>query len=346
MYFGSMYEPPLDLLRQVVDPSITGAAAVPIKRSSTPATVYRVTLSVRDHAAPATVIVKRTEPGWPDDPLGHRREALFFDRLFPRLCLAGPRVYYSGSDPDDQHCLIVMEDLADNFRFPPPRHLWTQVEIGPIVTTYATLHHVGEMVLPPPAERQWLVDRHESRVMATAGELPEMARELARRGVWPELPQLTGLLENVLVAVKQFANCPVTVLHNDVYPPNIGLARQEQLDEQPAVLLDWDMVGWGLAEMDLAFMFLQPYGSHRRLDRAAALDRYWSQRAKLAGSAIDLATRQARQAYADALWAVWLMPVAFRMVTSPFPPGTGVRQYWDSMLPILGERLAVLSHGV
>jgi hypothetical protein len=84
MRLDLVYEPPLDLLRQTVSPSITGATAVPIKRSSTPATVYRVTLSGQDRTIPTTLIIKRMEPAWPDDPFGHRREALFSTLFFPK----------------------------------------------------------------------------------------------------------------------------------------------------------------------------------------------------------------------------------------------------------------------
>jgi hypothetical protein len=239
-----------------------------------------------------------------------------------------------------------MEDLAASFRFPSPRHRWTEEESGPMMNAYAMLHHAGESCLPPPDARAWLVDRHEARLEATAGELPAMAQEVARRGMWPELPGLARLVEQNLATGRQLADGPVTVLHNDVYPPNIGFAHQPLESRPRAVLLDWDMVGWGLAEMDLAFMFLQPYRSHCLLDRTAALEVYWRQRAKLAGFTFDPAARKARQDYADALWALWLVPVAFRMATSPFPPGSGPRVYWESMFSILGERLEALCRDV
>ena len=78
-----------------------------------------------------------------------------------------------------------------------------------------------------------------------------------------------------------------------------------------AVLLDWDMAGWGLAEMDLAYMFLGPYANHRRLDRQKALNYYWRQRQAVAGVYVAAGPGQHHRPVGDGAVQVrpgWLPP--------------------------------------
>jgi aminoglycoside phosphotransferase (APT) family kinase protein len=139
--------------------------------------------------------------------------------------------------------------------------------------------------------------------------------------------------------MPQFASGNATVLHNDVYPGNVGLPYDPGGE---AALVDWEMVGWGMAELDLAFMFTQPYRSARQIDRTAALDYYWDQRQRLEGRVPGAEERQARQRHADALWALSLVPRAQEVARSPFPPGSAPADYWDAMYGVLYERLADL----
>ncbi len=106
------------------------------------------------------------------------------------------------------------------------------------------------------------------------------------------------------------------------------------------------MVGWGLAEMDLAYMFLGPFGNHRRLNRQKALDYYWRQRQQLSGQRPPADELKALQFYADALWALWLIPVASKVARSPYPPGSPPRLYWDAMYVVLSQRLKELIHAL
>lgn len=338
-----MYIPSLPLLRQVVHPAILEAVARPIKHSSTPATVYRVQLTHGRGAAsaPTQLILKRMAPDWPDDAHGHEREARFYATFWPQLELGDFHVYYAGPEPGSAYHLVIMDDLTLTHSFPLPTHTWTQVEIEAIVRIYARLHVRGAAALPAAAARNWLLPRHETRVWENAGNLLRLAADLSDWGIWPALPGLMRLLRQTLDRMTENTQLPVTLLHNDVYPPNIGLPCRDQGD---VVLLDWEMLGWGLAEMDLAFMFLQPYGSHRHLQRQAALAAYWQERARLGDATPSLAERQARQQYADTLWALWLIPVAHRMAAAPFPPGSTPRHYWDAMFPVLGERLYTLTN--
>jgi thiamine kinase-like enzyme len=147
------------------------------------------------------------------------------------------------------------------------------------------------------------------------------------------------LIEQTLAQMPLFAGEGATLLHNDVYPPNIGLPHDPGGE---AVLVDWEMAGWGLAELDLAFMFMQPYRSARQIDRQAALDYYWDRRRRLAGAAPPIEERLARQRHADALWALALLPRAHEVAGSPLAPGSAPADYWDNMFGVLYERLKAL----
>ena len=331
-------------MRQVIAPDISAVTAEILKVSASPSVIYRLALARIGANENLSVIAKRIAPGWPGDPYGHERECRFYRCLRPCMDLPRPHVYYAGPEPDSDHHVVIMADVAGLYRFPPPAHLWTQAEIRSSLRAYARLHVQGERCLPPPAGREWLVARHEERVSALAHQLPPMVVTLVERGLWRPLPRFPHLLPQTLADAARLTGEPVTLLHNDVYPPNLGLPADLARDD--ALLVDWEMLGWGLAQMDLAFMFLQPFRSHRTLDRDAALNYYWAQRQKLAGKQPTAATRQAIQRYADALWALWLIPVAHRMALSPYPPGSAPRVYWDSMFGVLEERLQQLCRHV
>jgi len=220
-------------------------------------------------------------------------------------------------------------------------------EIRPILAAYVQFHTQGFAILPPPNSRNWLLPRHEKRLQQTATDLPQMVDELVARGIWKPLPGFTGLLERVLEATEQYEQEAATLLHNDVFPPNAALPTTPG---NSVLLFDWEMLSWGIPEMDLAFMFLQPFGSHRHLDRLTALTWYWQAYSQLEScSAIPIIPSQVRpirQRYADSLWALWLIPVALRMVHKPFPEHSFPRIYWDAMLAVLFNRLQELSEDI
>jgi len=328
----------------VIAPDISEVTVETIKVSASPSVIYRLALVRAGANKTFSIIAKRIAPGWPDDPGGHERECRFYRCLRPWLDLPGPHLYYAGPEPGSDHHVVIMADVAGPYRFPSPTYVWTQAEIRSILRTYARLHSQGERCLPPPAEREWLMARHEERVSARAHELPPMVATLVERGVWRPLPRFPYLLQQTLADMPRLAQEPATLLHNDVYPPNLGLPAG--LARNDALIVDWEMLGWGLAQMDLAFMFLQPFRSHQSLDRDAALNYYWAQRQKLEGRQQTAVARQAIQRYADALWALWLVPVAYRMALSPYPAGSGPRIYWDSMFGVLEERLQQLCRHV
>jgi hypothetical protein len=329
----------LDFLRQRIHPRIEGFTVHTIKQSGTPAMIYQVGMAhnLNGHS-PHSVILKVIAPEWPEDAQGPNRELNFYTQVRPRLKLDRPRLYAAGIDAESQYRFILMEELTADYTFFPPAHLWTQAEAMCVLRTYAHLHVQGQGVLPVEGERGWMWSYH--RPVWDSERLLAMAALLAEQGVWRPLPGLGRLIERTLAADEGLAAAGVTVTHHDVFPPNVALPPD--LENGRGVIIDWEMAGWGMAEMDLAYFFLQPFGSSGRIEREKALAVYWAERGRLEGGRPTAEERAARQAHADALLALSLVPVAHRAVTRPFAAGSFPSLYWDSMLVVLHERLQVL----
>lgn len=333
----------LQLLQEAVDPHITGCTAELIKTSASPAKVYRLHVSYAlGHTGAFSLILKTMAEQWPDDPQGADRECRFYRDVHPRLGLGRPIVYFSGRDPAFGRRAVLMEDAGIDHRFPSPRHRWTESEARCVLDAYARLHQRGEHCLPAPGERAWMYRLSLFAADWEGAELASLAHELAAWGVWPHLPRLESLIRKTLDDVPRFAAAPMTLLHNDVTPSNAALPHDLK---GPALLFDWEMAGWGMAELDLAYMFTQPFGSERGLDKQAALDYYWQQRYALDGIRRAGDERRAAQEHAEALWALSLIPVAHRVVARPFPPDSAPAIYWRSMHSVVAGRLQKLSSG-
>jgi hypothetical protein len=327
-------------LRQIVDPQISSFDFRLIKTSASPSMVYRVALDYpQGHPGVRSVIVKTIAPVWPKDPCGPDREVNFYSRLAPCLALRRPQVYYAGVDAGSQYRLIVMEDLSASHHFPSPTHRWTPDEGGCMMRAYARLHVQGRDCLPPEEQRIWMWQMALQEKPWEPEVLLRMVGYLMAQGIWASLPRIERLIQRTLAELTVFARNPATLLHNDVYPPNVALPLDLDGD---AVLLDWEMAGWGLAECDLAFMFLQPYRSAREIDRTRALAIYWAERRSLEGRCPPVAERQAVQRHADAMWALSLVPVAYQAAAEPYPAGSAPRAYWNAMFGVLYEHLANL----
>ena len=332
----------LPLLRQVVSPHVSRYSETKIKDSATPAAVFRLALEYDGPTTgPATLILKRIHAEWPDDPGFPNREIYFYACVLPYLDIPHAHVYYTGTDPDTQDRLIFMEDLT-GYHLPPPTRPWTQAEGECMARAYARLHTVGEISnLSDKVNLDRLLPRHETRLEPE--KIQHMVCDLVQQNVWEPIPGLDTLVTRTVDAAQTFTQLPTTLLHNDVYPPNVALPSDLKGD---AILLDWEMASYGLPEMDLAFMFIQPFRAHRFLDKARVLDAYWAARHAREGNIPPCNARKIRQFYADAVWGLWLVPVAHKMAAHPFPPGSAVAVYWETMFGVLFVHLQRLSQDI
>ncbi len=345
---GVSYTPSLAFLQRVIHPQIRAVTATLFKVSASPSSLFHLTLryahdGIRNRASgPQTLILKRIAPDWPDDPHGHDREVNFYTALYPALALNHGRVYFAGQEPGSDYRLVIMEDMAHSHRFPLPTHAWNNDEIRKLLRAYAHFHTRGHNHVPAVRDAGWLFPRHEERVRATAEMLPRLVEAVVQTGRWSPLPAFSRLLERTLADMERWVDAPVTLLHGDVYPPNAGIPYDPARND--VILLDWEMLSCGLAEMDLAYMFCQPYRSHRFIHKAEALDYYWTERSRLEGMNLSHIERAHRQRYADTLLVLWLIPVAHRMALAPYPADSPVRHFWDSNFQVLNDHLLALCH--
>jgi hypothetical protein len=333
-----MAYPSLEFFRQFTRPEISGYALRTIKTSAPPAKVEEVSLySDSSGDSACRLIAKIISPDWPDDPHGQDRERFFYQRVFPRLGFEHPRVYFAGMNPGTRERLILMEDLSSRYRFPLPDHRWNSNEVFCFLRAYARLHSWGREILPAIEDRAWLLTYE--RKPLECEQIAASSHYLVSQGIWHPLPNLERLIQRTQEQLCVASSYPVTLIHNDLYPPNIGLPRNLA---DPAVLIDWDMAAWGWAEIDLAYLFMQPFCSASRIDRQEALDYYWDQRLALEGRIPSRDERQPLQNLADSLFALAEVLVAAEVARKPYPPGSAPGAYWEAMYAVLYQRLVQL----
>lgn len=330
-----LYRPAIRFLREAVHPGIIAARSELLKMSAAPASVQRVHLAYTGtQPCRTTVLVKHILKSGQEDLYDAVRELRFYRELAPRLDIPLPQVYYAGPEPAGDGYLLVLEDLEVSYRFHEPSYVWSREELFRLLRAYARLHVAGTRVLPPLAERGWLMTYLQE--IKPAQKLPWMAAELTRLGFWPPLTGIERLVEEAQAAYQGWDQHPVTVLHNDVYPPNVGLPL-DPLGE--VILVDWEMAGWGFAEFDLAYLFIQPFGSARCLTRQEALAFYWGQRQKLEGIFPGQAERELVQRQAEILLCLALTVVAYQAALNPYPMGTAPAIYWQAMYKVLAGEI-------
>jgi aminoglycoside phosphotransferase (APT) family kinase protein len=328
----------LPLLRRTCSPDITAVDLEALKEGVV-ADVYRAQPRLgngADQAAP--LVVKIIHPGSETDSHGRDREANFYAAVHPLLGFERPRVFFAGCDPETRERIVVMEALQ-GYRNPPRTHRWTPEEARCFVRAFARLHAVP--VEAAHVDEPWLFRIRSGEF--SNGETLERADDLVRTGAWAPLPNLDRLLGWVAAAGADLESLPESYLHGDVFPPNISLPH---VLSGEAVLIDWDMAGIGLAEMDLAFMFLQPFGSAADLDREQVLADYWRERGRLDGAVPSPEEASIRQRYADVLWGLYLIRVAHKSVFYPFPAGSPADSYWESMRGVLHRWLERIGESV
>ena len=268
-----------EFLRTVIQPQPGRLSISTIKDGFGPAEVYRVSFDPEeDHPWGRSVVAKFIKPDWPAGYFGPDRELRFYTELLPKLRIPHAELLYAGMDDQTRTRVLILQDLAETYSFPPPQHSWTLEEMRSIAEAYAGLHVAGQESLPAAGEREWMFTYH--RLPWTAGDLADMVTSLVDRQIWAPIPGFRSFAERTFDMAVEYLASPPTLLHHEAYPSNIALPRDPG---HPAILIDWDLVGWGLAELDLAYIFLLPYRSARLVNRARFLELYWAERARLEG---------------------------------------------------------------
>lgn len=330
-----IFEPNLELLKQVFGNSIQDCQAELIKVALGWSRVYRVTLSRQGHSTRETVIVKTIDPNGPTTTLEAERELRFYQAIHPDLCIPKPKMYYLSTDEATGFHVIIMEDMASTHSSPTHPYQWSRAELKSVLLTYARLHTSNIESL----NYAWLAPRHESQL--DFEKLMEQAETVQRAGIWGDLPELPNLISYMRESCKKYADEAMYLIHGDTTPANALLPHDLT---QPAVLIDWQDVGVGMPEFDLAYLDLQPFESARFIPRTELLDIYWQFRSeRSADSNIPSPDeRRARQLHADAVNTLWLVRSASRVALHPYAEGTYPHMHWASQFGIVYNRLRSL----
>ena len=327
------FEPNLDLLRQALGNNVQDCHAELIKIALGWSRVYRVTLSQQGHSTCESVVVKTIDPDGPVTALEAERELRFYQILHPELGIRKPQVYFLATDEATGFHVIVMEDLSSTHRIPTHPYQWMRAELESVLLAYACLHTSKLKSL----DHAWLASRFESQLNFEI--IPEQAANVQRAGIWSDLPELPNLIAYARESCKKYADEKITLLHGDTTPANALLPHDLA---QPAVLIDWQDVGVGMPEFDLAYLDLQPFNSARLIPRSELLDIYWHFRAEIDSDIPPLEERRARQLHADVVNTLWLVGSASRVALHPFPEGTYPHMHWASQYNIVYDRLKAL----
>lgn len=328
------FEPNLDLLRQAFGNSIEACQAELIKVALGWSRVYRVTLLRQGHSTRETAIVKTADPAAAPTPLEAVRELRFYQSVHSGLCIPKPQVHFLTTDEASGFHVIVMEDLAVSHRIPVHPHRWSPVELTSVLRTYASLHSATARDL----QYEWLAPRHEFAV--DLGATPESVACVQRAGIWGDLPGLGVLIEFAEDSIRRYKGTALSLLHGDTTPANAALP--DDLEARPATLIDWQDVGTGMAEFDLAYLDLQPFESARGIPRDELLDTYWRYRSEINPDVPPPRERRARQLHADVVHTLWLTATAGRVALRPHPAGTYPHMHWASQYGIVYNRLRTL----
>ena len=329
-----IFEPNLDLLRQALGNNVEACRAELIKVALGWSRVYRVTFPQQGHLTRESVVVKTMDPNGLASALEAERELRFYQIIHPELCIPKPKVYFLTTDEETGFHVIVMEDLSATHYFPAHPYQWTRVEMQSVLRSYAILHTSQIASL----NYAWLAPRQESQLNFDV--IPEQVAAVQGAGIWGELDELPNLIAYARKSCERYADENMILLHGDTTPANSALPQN--LDAQPATLIDWQDVGIGMPEFDLAYLDLQPFESARLIPRPELLEIYWQFRAEIDSNIPPQAGRRARQLHADVVNALWLVRPASRVALRPYPEGTYPHMHWVSQFGIVYNRLKSL----
>jgi aminoglycoside phosphotransferase (APT) family kinase protein len=290
------------------------------------------------HSTRDPVIVKTINPTGPCTPLESERYLRFYQTILPGLCIPKPQVYFLATDQATGFHIIIMEDLTSTHRIPTHPYQWTRDELRSVLRAYAYLHTSRVENL----DYAWLAPRHET--MLDFEKIPEQVAIVQRAGIWGELPELSELIAFARESCEKFADAKISLLHGDTTPANAALPRV--LESQPATLIDWQDVGIGMAEFDLAYLDLQPFDSARLIPRSELLDLYWHFHTGIDPDIPSCEERRARQLHADVVTALWLTQPASHVTLHPYHEGTYPHMHWASQYGTVFNRLKTLTQEI
>jgi thiamine kinase-like enzyme len=208
--------------------------------------------------------------------------------------------------------------------------------LAQIHTASESLRIAERSYMMSPLRERWT----PARAREMFADLADTARLHAR--IAPALPFVERALREVAELEPLASQEPVTLVHYDVYPPNVAFTRNAEKPE--AVIIDWAAATADIAEIDLAFLFQQPYKSDRLLGWRESLQFYWDERERLTGKPYDWARRRSIFRYARiqalmttmiAIHRAWERTTREDMRIAPDSPDPYMRFYDAALTDVL-----------
>lgn len=213
-----------------------------------------------EDGAPATVVVKlptdiKEGVAVAESTHAYEREIRFYREVAPRTPIRVPRMFATVLEPADNAFILVMEDLKGLTAGDQIVGM-SRAQVLAAVRTIAPLHALWwtgdeRQALPwvPSVEQQLAMLSLTPETIRTAwppfldtfgGSLPPGGRELGER--------IIRHLDGVLAAFVQGAR---TLVHFDYRADNLFL-DDDLTRPAPIVVLDWQLMMWGLGAYDIA----------------------------------------------------------------------------------------------
>jgi len=177
-------------------------------------------------------------------------ERLCFESILPRVRVPSP-VYYGSLEEADGSCWLFLEDVGRQWFSPhdPEHRVLATRWIGQLHRKTARIQAASAL---PPAGPQRYLDHLRSARDRIRRNLGNPGLTEADRDVLGSVLTLEDHLESRWDQIERAsAAFPTTVVHGDFQAKNV---RIRSGDSGPTVcVLDWEMAGWGIPAVDLAW---------------------------------------------------------------------------------------------
>jgi hypothetical protein len=295
--------------------------------------VWRVWLNGdAGESGPPSVIVKQTRRA------DATQEVRFYRELGQMLMPLVPEVYAADFDAGEGLNEVVLTDLADTHFFPMMGDTWSEAQLRQIVIGYARLHSAASSLLSLPS---WIPSEKATRPTAqhAAAMFDDlMSSRLARpshNGAGQSLDAARAALLSLPPIDALIGDEPTSLLHGDCWIANIGLPR---VAGAPVVFVDWELVSFGPATLDIANLLLMQPDARLRAQWPRWLDLYWQERERIDGRRYPAGwDPEVRRATALA-GAIPFVGHVHRNVITP-PPIDVAPLWWGELFTMLANEL-------
>lgn len=183
-----------------------------------------------------------------------RAEADFYRLVQPRLSIPTPQARYARFDPANFAYLIMMDDMAQDVRFPDERHMISRNQAEQMVATLASLHsqfyqspELGTSALPFKTWPVWWAG-----MMRGSPDFPDFC-DMGFECIAPRLPaalvsRRADVWPATMASVARHEHLPHTLIHSDVHLKNWFIAGDGRMG-----LHDWQLTTIGHWSRDFAF---------------------------------------------------------------------------------------------